>query len=546
MKIVQLLLIILVLCSGMDTTAHEQSPQQLKIEAAKELLARRKARKSLVEFSTFTHPAYQVNWHHRVIAEHLEKLSRGELADHLMVFAPPRHGKSDQISMRFPAWELGDHPELHYICTAYGDELAADFSRGCRNTIESEPYQRLWRHALKTRQDTKWQLKRKQDDQRATYISSGILGPLTGQGANRLLVDDPVKNAEEAYSKRIRDKIDENYQTAAATRLQKGGKKILVMTRWHEDDQAGRLLKRATKDKKADQWIVLVFAATNDNGEESYIWNTRTGEKQYFPAYEALWPEMFSRETLDNLRANMSPVFWNALYMQRPTTPAGEIFKRTNWNWYEALPELRFLVQVYDGACEEGQENDYSASITMGSTGTTFPILDQWRDKVTFPYLMAKVYERWEICAQVYKRYPDRLLVENKSSGVQIAQQIETNNLIGRWIFPDGHERRVPPIPLVRMPAQQSKVLRAQGISGYHESKLILLPRGADWAEDFIDSHALFPKGPHDDWEDCTIHAVTYFTRPTEDHQTVTEHQEQVQIASDLDEFELRDMLGNW
>lgn len=526
--------------------------------AALELKHRRSARRNLIEFNLATHPHYQPNWHHEEVARWLEKLEARQIEDNLMVFAPPRHGKSEMVAIRYPAWSLGRNKTKHFMTVAYGDELAATFSRACRNTITTPQYQRLWRHNLKTKNDTKWEIARKDDDQRASYISSGILSALTGEGATDLIIDDPVKNEEEAYSKKIRDKIDANFLTAATTRLAPGGKKVLIMTRWHTDDLAGRILARAKKDPKADQYVVVVLAATNDEGTSSYVWNTRTGDKKFFPKYESLWPAAYPRNELDKLRANLGPVYWNALYMQQPVEAAGAIFKRDNWSYFDATPELQYLVQVWDGACEEGQENDYSASITLGSTGTQYPILDAWRDKVTFPFLMGMVYERWLACGRLYNRYPDKLLVENKSSGTQIAQQLEANNLTGTMTFPlwtnpdapspsklfDGQVHRVPPIPVVRIPATVNKVIRANGISGYHESKLIMLPRGADWLDDFVDEHALFPKGVHDDWTDCTVHGVTYYTRPTEDQEVATEYYQPISIAPDLDEFDLRS--SNW
>lgn len=542
-----------------DVAAPLSKKQNLLVEdAARELLHRRSARRNLIEFSLATHPHYQPNWHHKEIASWLEKLEARSIEENLMIFAPPRHGKSELVAIRYPAWSLGRNTSKHFMAVAYGDELAATFSRACRNIITTPQYQRLWRHQLKTKNDTKWEIARKQDDQRASFISSGILSALTGEGATDLLIDDPVKNEEEAYSKKVRDKIDANFLTAATTRLAPGGKKALIMTRWHTDDLAGRILQRAKKDKNADQYVVVVLAATNDNGESSYVWNTRDGSKQFFPKYDALWPAAYPRTELDKLKANLGPVYWNALYMQQPVEAAGQIFKRENWAYFDAVPELQYLVQVYDGACEEGQENDYSASITLGSTGTKYPILDSWRDKVSFPFLMGMVYHRWLACAKLYNRLPDKLLVENKSSGTQIAQQLDANNMAGVWTFPkwtdpdrpcpsplfNGETRRVPAIPVVRIPATQSKVIRANGISGYHESKLIMLPRGADWLDDFVDEHALFPKAVHDDYVDCTVHGVTYYTRPTEDQEYVQEYHEPIVISPELDEYDIR--FSNW
>lgn len=482
-----------------------------------------------------------MNWHHELIAEYLEKVSHGEI-DNLMIFAPPRHGKSELIDIRWPAWDLGHDPSGHFIATAYGDDLARTFSKACRNVIDSPDFKRLWPHRLKPKDkaDTKWQLRRKDDDQRATFLAAGILGPLTGEGATKLLIDDPVKNEEEAYSKKIREKTWSNYQTAANTRLMPGGRKVLVMTRWHEDDLAGRLLTLSQKDKRADQWTVVLLAATNDEGLDSFIWNTATGEKKFLPPYKALWASAYGRDYFEKQRANLGAVFFEAIYMQRPTSPQGGIFKRENWRYFDQRPESDFLVQVYDGACEPGQENDYSASITLGSGPSGFSIYDAWRDKIAFPDLVAKVYERWALSLSLYSRYPDRLLVEDKSSGVQLAQQLETNNLVGSWTFPTGDTRRIPLIPITRIPATVGKVIRANGISGYHESKTIALPRGAEWVDDFVDEHALFPKGTHDDWVDTTVHGITFFTRPVEKTEEVVTRENPIIISGDLDEFDFR------
>lgn len=520
-------------------------------ELTQELNLRKGARNSLTEFTTFTYPGYQTNWHHEEIAGFLQLISWKKLATNLMIFAPPRHGKSEMAAIRWPAWDLGGDPSQHFIATAYGDELARTFSRACRNVTQSPAYQRLWRHKLKEQGDTKWQLVRENDDQRASYISAGILSSLTGEGATKLLIDDPVKNAEEAYSKVIRQKVWDNYLTAANTRLAPGGRKVLIMTRWHEDDLAGRLLKLALENKAADQWTVLSLAATNDSGEDSFIWDTRTGKKRYFKPYRALWPERYSREDLDRLKATLGSVFWNALYMQRPSAPEGGLFKRENWTYHDNTPACDFIVQIWDTAHAEGQDNDYSATITLGVGGGKFPVLDAFRSKMGFPALVASVYERWALCKARYGRVPDRLLVENKGSGISLIQQLTTNNQLGMWVHPDGTVMRVPIIPVVPMPATVSKFVRAQGVVGYHESKMVSLPRGADWVEDFIDEHALFDKGPHDDWVDTLVHGMTWMVHgvKTDEEENIVVHDPQEEIQSELspmDEFDLRMKLTSW
>jgi predicted phage terminase large subunit-like protein len=498
------------------------------------------ARTSLIEFAKTTYNMYDPSWFHYEMAKALERLNNPDNRENLMIFAPPQHGKSELVCIRRPAWALGLDPSKHFIATAYGDKLATTFSKSIRRTLETPQYQAVFPLKLKTRGDTTWEVERENDDQRPSFVASGIMSSITGIGATDLLVDDPVKNAEEAYSKVYRNKVWDNYVTAAGTRLTQSGKKCLVMTRWHEDDLAGRLLKKAVEDKKADQWLVLVLAATNDQGKDSYIWNTRTGWKQYFPAYQALWPEKKGREFLDQQKANLGSVYWEAMYMQRPSAPAGGIFKRENWQYYDRWPEMSQIVQIYDCATAEGTDNDYSASITGGCGREGFPILDAWRDKLSFPFLVQRVYERFAESAQLYGRFPSRVLVEDKSAGRQLLQQLASNNACGAWVYPDGILRQVPVLPILGLPATQSKTLRAMGICGYHEAKTISLPRGGSWVEDFVDEHALFPGDLHDDWVDCLVHLMTYWTRPVEDQEQIIHTEEEISISPEMDEFEMR------
>jgi predicted phage terminase large subunit-like protein len=525
-------------------------PTLKQVEAAVELKARRGARRSLGEFTQFIRPAYQLTWYHDLICNWLEKLTARKMLENLMIFAPPRHGKSELVCRNRPAWAIGCDRTRHFMTVAYGDKLAAEFSEAVINIMRSPNYTRLFQNVtFKSTNVTAWEVDRlnpEDDDQTPTMIAAGIMSAMTGQGATDLEVDDPIKNHEEAYSQLYREKVWNNYMTTAGTRLAPGGRKVIVMTRWHDDDLAGRLMKLALADKKADQWVVISLAAVNDDGQQSFIWNTRTGEKVFMPKYEALWPEAYPREYLDTQRANLGEVFFSAMYQQRPTTAKGTIFRRDNWSYYDTRPEIDFLVQVYDTANEKGQDNDYSASITLGSGVAGFPIFDAWRDKVTFPFLVERVYRRWDECGRLYGRYPDRVLVEAKASGVQLLQQIDTNNLAGAWVYPDGQLRRVPKIPMVAMPATASKEVRARGISGYHESKLCLLPSKAPWLVDFIDELALFPKGAHDDWTDTFVHGVTYMTRPiaSDEEEHILVQEEEVSISRDLDEFDMNPFVG--
>jgi hypothetical protein len=569
-----------------------------------ELKARRIARGSLLESIKYTAPWFQVSWHHQLVCELLERVD-GIAADRhitvqvgntnqvintekdgvttskanpaykpktvripapkhirrLMVFAPPRHSKSEIVSVRRPVWSIGKDCARMFMNIAYGSDLAQTFSKACTGTIEQASYQRLFPDTqLQRKAVERWKVKRPEavDNQRDSMIASGIMSPLTGEGATDVNVDDPFKNKSEAYSKTIRDKVGDEYQTSIRTRLQRGATVCLMLTRWHQDDLAGRLIKQAVANKKADQWIVLVLAAWNDTGESSYLWDTATGEKTYLPKYDALWPGLFERSDLEATKASMASAFWEAMYMQAPTTATGSIFKADKWKEFTTPIAVERLVHVWDTAMEDTETADYSAHISLGVANGRFIVKGAYRERLTFPDLVKQVYAKWD--EDVVNGYtPERLLIEQKGSGISLLQTIEANN---QDPFFEGSR-----IPVLGMPATLSKEVRALSISGYQEAGLCALPapeldeyrepmpasyntmvhddgtggERIEWVADFIEEHTAFPKGANDDWVDCFTHGCTYYTRPhgEEEYSEVAVYDnDDVSISPELDRID--------
>jgi predicted phage terminase large subunit-like protein len=576
--------------------------KSLRQIAAKLTLDRRKAQGSLIEFIQYTSPWFKVSWHHRLICEMLERVDGVAASNHitvkvgntdpyirtevdgveklrtnrfykeqtinievpkhikrLMVFAPPRHSKSEIVSIRRPAWSVGRDCKRMFMNIAYGSDLAVTFSKACTGTILSQMYQRLFPVKFDRLAKERWKVKRPeaQDNQRDTMIASGIMSPLTGEGATDVNIDDPFKNKSESYSKTIRNKVGDEYQTSIRTRLQRGATVCLMMTRWHTDDLAGRLIKEALAKKKSDQWIVLVLSATNDDGESAYVWDTATNKKTFLPKYDALWPGLFNREELETTRASMASAFWEAMYMQRPTTATGSIFKSDKWREYENPIQMERCVHVWDTALESNDDADFSAFLSVGIADGRFIIKDAYRERLSFPDLIRQVYARWN--ADLARGIvPERLLIEQKASGISLLQTIEANN--GDPFF------QGPRIPVLGMPAVLSKEVRALSISGYQEAGLCYLPRSSffvndqgqmytgddpsftlldgtvmPWVADFIEETTAFPRSPNDDWTDAFTHALTYYTRPfsTEDeYSQVTVYDEDVTVSSELDQID--------
>jgi predicted phage terminase large subunit-like protein len=567
-------------------------PIQTRAAAAKEVAARRKARGSLLECIKYTAPWFKVSWHHKLVCSLLDRVDTaatdtsisvmvGNTAPmlsvtidgveksypnesyteepvtikvpkrikRLMVLAPPRHSKSEMVSVRRPAYSIGKDRTRMFMNIAYGSDLAVTFSKACTGTMQSESYQRLFPVKFDRLAKERWKVAREEsvDNQRDSMIASGIMSPLTGEGATDVNVDDPFKNKSEAYSKTIRDKVADEYQTSIRTRLQRGATVCLMLTRWHQDDLAGRLIRQAQANKKADQWIVLCLAATNDDGERSYLWDTATGEKTYLPKYDALWPGLFDRVDLETTKASMASAFWEAMYMQAPTTAIGSIFKADKWKEYQRPIMLERLVHVWDTAMEDTDTADYSAHVSLGIADGRFIIRDAYRERLAFPDLVRQVYAKWDASVAIGE-VPERLLIEQKGSGISLIQTIEANNMDP---FFQGSR-----IPVLGMPATVSKEIRALSISGYQEAGMCSLPAPmvdvygnvepasfammdgtvVPWVADFIEEHTAFPKGVHDDWVDGFVHGCTFYTRPIgEEYSEVMIDDEDVCINELLD-----------
>ena len=246
-----------------------------RADAAEELLKRRKARRDLLPFCQYTFPEYLTPPHIRALSDALERIERGELK-RLIALMPPRHGKSELISLRFPCWYLARHPEDYIVQAGYAESIALTHSRQARDIFISPESGRLFPdiHHRPERPGQEVVIPERQaahewgTKQGGSYYAVGIGGGLTGRGFNVGIIDDPVKDEEEAASLTIRDKVWDWYQKVFRTRAEPNATIIVVMTRWHQEDLVGRLLRQAREDPTADQWLILKFRAIREEGEQ--------------------------------------------------------------------------------------------------------------------------------------------------------------------------------------------------------------------------------------------------------------------------------------
>ncbi len=428
---------------------------------------------------------YALPRHVRLLNQKLLDLAARRIT-RLLVTAPPRHGKSALLSHYFPAWYLGTHPTHRVMLTSYEADFAASWGRKARDVLaEWGPHL----YGVHVREDSsaayRWDLHARPGG----MTTAGAGGALTGRGSDLLLIDDPVKNAEEALSPVQRDHLWDWYQSTAYTRLEPGAAIALTMTRWHENDLAGRILAQAAA--AGETWDVVTLPALADAPDDPL--GRALGEP--------LWPERFDVPALERIRGTLQDGFWwHALYQQRPTPAAGTTFQapwfQLRYPSLESLPPLRTIVQSVDSAFTTGVASDWSVIATWGTDGRRCYLLGLWRGRVEYPGLIRAIQDTY---AQWHAVPPgvSAVLIERKASGISALQtlRVETH------------------LPVVGVEPEGSKVWRAEQVSPLIQGERVLLPESAPWLADWLDEHLRFPRGAHDDCVDTTTQALHYLRR---------------------------------
>ncbi len=389
----------------------------------------------------------------------------------LIVTEPPRHGKSELISRYFPAWYLGHNPDERVILTSYEADFASSWGRKARDLVEEYGAELF---GVRVRQDSsaanRWDI----EGHSGGMVTAGAGGPITGRGGNVIIIDDPFKNAEEANSKRIRDKVWEWYQSTLYTRLEPGGAIIIVMTRWHEDDLVGRLLN--PEYGEVEDWETINLPAVAEEGD---VLGREPGE--------ALWPERYDLVELGRIKKTVGSYWWNALYQQRPSPPEGSIIKREWWRFYKEPPShLDEVIQSWDCAFKETTTGSYVVGQVWGRKGASKYLLDQFRGRVDFVATLRAIKSmsnKWPIA---------RLkLVEEAANGPAIISLLKSEV---SGIVPVG--------------PKGSKEARLHSVSPDIEAGNVYLPGGAPWVHDYIEELVAFPSGANDDQVDATSQAL--------------------------------------
>jgi predicted phage terminase large subunit-like protein len=414
-------------------------------------------------------------------ARHLMMLNEAFLAvaageiTRLIVTMPPRHGKSEFLSKYAPAWFLGRFPNERIILASYESDFAASWGRKTRDVLE-EYGKEIFHEVVSGRSfaSDRWDLASRSGGMN----TAGVGGATTGKGAQLFLIDDPVKGPEQAMSKTYRDRTWDWYQAVAYTRLEPNGKIILTLTRWNEDDLAGRILKQAAEEGSQEKWAVINLPALAEE-------NDMLGREVGAP----LWPERFSKATLLRTKATLSPYWWAALYQQRPSPQEGGIFKRNWMRMYRGpAPKCTKYVQSWDMAFKDLKSSAYVCGQVWGQKGADFYLIDQVRKKLDFPASVKEV-------RLVTSEHPEasEKLIEEAANGYAVIQTLK-NEIPGI----------IPIIP----GKDGGKESRASACSYLFEAGNVHIPEDRSWSEDYIEELVTFPNGVYKDQVDTTTQAL--------------------------------------
>jgi len=410
--------------------------------------------------------------HHRIVAEKLEQIAKGEIK-RLIINMPPRHTKSEFASFLFPAWMIGRNPAMKIIQATHTTELAVNFGRKVKNLIETEDYSNVFPKtelAADSKASGRWDTK-----SGGMYYAVGVGSNLAGRGGDLIIIDDP-HSEQTALSNSGFEQAWDWYTGGPRQRLQPGGAIVLVQTRWSEKDMTGQLIRAQAKDERADQWDIVELPAL-------------------MPSGNPCWPEFWSKDELLSVKASVPPYKWNAQYQQDPTAEELSILKREWWLKWEKpeVPNLQFVIQSYDTAFSKKETADFSAISTWGvfypqeiGGSPAIILLDVKKGRWDFPELKAvakELYGFWE---------PETVIIEAKASGMPLT-----------------HELRQMGIPVVNFTPSKGndKLSRVHSISPLFEAGMVWAP-DEPWAEEMIEECAAFPNGRHDDLVDSMTQAL--------------------------------------
>ena len=486
-------------------------------QVAKYLLTLKDAQDGFLGFVKLIYPEWEIADFQLELINALDKLEKGSLdADNLLITMPPRHAKSTFSTMLFPCWYMARNPNRYIMSCSYNSQLATDFGRQVRGIIEQKQITQAFetfRLSQESRAADVWRT-----EEGGAYFAVGVGGTTSGRPANLLIVDDPIKSREDAESMTQRNKTWNYYTSALATRLQPEHdgttpKQIIILTRWHPDDLAGRLMD--TEDWKEGRWKHINFPAIKKvkSGkisirhlkEDDPNWVTPdefrnlSHKKRYIETEkeESLWEERFPLTDLKR-RERLNPREFASLYQQQPYIEGGNLIRTEWWRKYpiDLSPEnFVTLVIGVDTAFKKTETADYSVAVVAGmdKNGDIY-LVDIMRGKYDFPELKQRIIRLNNVWRGKGLR---GMYIEDKASGQSLIQEM----------------KRESGVSVIPYKVNTDKVARTNTILPLIEGGRVFIPEEAPWLDAFIDESVSFPNGNHDDQVDAMTIALDVLSR---------------------------------
>ena len=436
-------------------------------------------RESYPAYCYFVHKGKWIDTHfHKWLANKVQSFVEtftGNPYDILVISCPPQHGKSLTVTETFPSWYEGKYPDKRCIIACYNDDFAGKFGR--RNKAKIDEYG-LPIFGIKLKKASDRDMEVQGHD--GGIITRGIMSGITGNAGDLIIIDDPIKNRQEADSSTYRERLWEEWQNSIKTRTQAGTKIVIIQTRWHEDDLAGRVIR---EEKNVEVVNIPVEAEANDPLGRA-IGNALCPEIGKDNRWLAQFKESYKTSAEGGSRA------WNALYMGRPTSAEGNIFKREWWRYYTKIPDKLPLIGIsVDATFKDSDTSDFVAIEVWGKLNRDYYLLDLIKKRMDFP-------ETLKAIRHMASKYPQKhsILVEDKANGSAIISMLR-------------HEIE----GIIPITPQESKVARANAITGIVEGGNVYLPEYADFTGEFVEEFASFPNGAHDDLVDACTQFINKF-----------------------------------
>jgi len=547
-------------------------PDMARAETAKRELSRRR----LINFIMRFNPNYKPGWVHKLICAKLEFFSRAvylELAPRSLFFMPPRLGKSEIASKNFPAWHLGHHPDHEIIAASYAVSLPMGFSRKIKQLLENPAYKSMFPGVTlnpKAQATEGWYTTKG-----GGYVPAGVGLGITGKGAHVLIIDDPVKDMQEADSETVRNNVWDWWDSTAETRLSPGGGVLGIQTRWNDDDWSGRLLtqemealreieeqrneiiamlEKAKEDRLKSlqidmlteqlhevdrsvedvvRWDVLSLPALAEHDEFAtddgqLLYERVPGSKPVRKKDEALHPERYNEAFFKRKRKSSQPRIWSALYQQNPVPDSGVYFKDTMFRYEEVVPDYSNM-NVYiawDLAIGQKHTNDW----TVGVVGA-----HDFDDRLhIINVVRARTADLAELVVGTCEPYKNRLQLIGLEQGViQMAAKPAIDKLL--------EEKRWYPVFDDSLKPVTDKDARARPAQGWMQQGRILLPRNQPWVEPFTMELLRFPGGAFDDQVD----ALAWLVRMVAQQAPPRRQQPKKKLKSWKDRLNMRNSVSN-